>query len=157
VATDVTPCASVPLEAAVILPCASTVILVLVYEPAVTAVSANLAAVTASSSIFAVVTPSSAIEIVPVEVIVPPVNPPEVATDVTPCASVPLDAAVILPCASTVILVLVYEPAVTAVSSKVNVIDSSVVSILDVIPVPPTIERVSPLVSYSFASPCGYF
>ena len=47
---------TVPDDAAVNLPCASTVMLAKVYEPAVTAVSESFAAVTASSAIFAVTT-----------------------------------------------------------------------------------------------------
>jgi hypothetical protein len=64
---------------------------------------------------------------VPVVVIVPPVSvkpfiDPDVATLVTvPEPPAPLDAAVKRPCASTVILALVYEPAVTAVLARLSV------------------------------------
>jgi hypothetical protein len=65
-----------------------------------------------------------------------PVTPVLMATE-----AVPLAAAVILPCASTVILLSVYEPAVTAVLSKLSVTVSVVIA--DERPVPPEIVIVS--------------
>ena len=53
---------------------------------------------------------------VPLDVIVPPLNPVPAVIDVTvPGLDEPFAAAVIWPCALTVILAFVYDPAVTAV------------------------------------------
>jgi hypothetical protein len=72
---------------------------------------------------------------------VKPVVPAE--KEVTPPA-VPLEAAVILPCASTVKLVLVYEPAVTAVLASATVPD--VVIVPPDKPVPAVIDVTVPVV-----------
>ena len=58
--TLASPVPALPVEAAVILPCWSTVISAFVYDPGVTAVWSSLSAVTASSAIFAVSTALSA-------------------------------------------------------------------------------------------------
>ena len=73
----VPPPPPLPLAAAVILPCASTVIFVFVYEPADTEVSANLSAVTASSAIFAVeTTPLSIVKVAPESLtVISPLSP----------------------------------------------------------------------------------
>ncbi len=99
--TDVTvplPPPPEPFAAAVNLPCASTVIFALVYDPAVTAVLARA--------------------IVPMLVITPPLKPVPAVIDVT---ATPLEAFVILPCALTVIVELVYVPGTTVVFASIIV------------------------------------
>ena len=59
------------------------------------------------------VTTVLSIEIVPVDVIGPPVSPVPVLINVTPRLSVPLDAEVIKPFELTVMFAFVYDPGVT--------------------------------------------